>query len=57
LEYTLTGFSANLVIYAHNLGTVPPNTATIEIWDGKEMHIEKLESNFETSQAITIQMK
>ena len=57
LEYTLTGFAANLVIYAHNLGAVPPNTATIEIWDGKEMHIVKLESNFETSQAITIQMK
>ncbi len=57
IDYTLTGFSANLVIYAHNLGTVPPNTATIEIWDGKELHTVKLESNFETSQAITLQMK
>ncbi len=57
VDYTFTGFTANLILYAHNLGEVPPNTATIEIWDGKEMHVVKLESNFETSQAITIQMK
>jgi Bacterial lectin len=54
VTYTLTGHNAQLILYAHNLGTTPPNTATIEIFDGKERHTFKLEANFETSQAINI---
>ncbi len=54
VTYTLTGHNAQLILYAHNLGTTPPNTATVEIFDGKERHTFKLEANFETSQAINI---
>lgn len=55
LEYTLTGFKCDLVLYANNLGTVPPNTATIEIDDGHQKQPIKLESDMNTSEAVTLQ--
>lgn len=54
LEATLVGFGQDLVLYAHNVGMVPPNTATISVYDGVSTQRISLESNMETSEAIRI---
>ncbi len=46
-----------LVLYAHNLGEQPPNTAAISINDGKQTRRITLSSDFEGSEAITIEYK
>jgi hypothetical protein len=43
-----------LVMYAHNLGKYPPNTATLLIVDGDKTHKIQLNSNLNTSQGIKI---
>lgn len=53
-ETTILGFSQDLVMYAHNIGMVPPNTASINIYDGVTTQRITLESNMETSEAIKI---
>jgi len=53
-ELTLLGFSQDLVLYAHNVGMVPPNTVTISVFDGLTTQRVSLESNMETSEAIKI---
>ncbi|HEY3386461.1 MAG TPA: L-type lectin-domain containing protein [Saprospiraceae bacterium] len=53
-DATLLGFSQDLVLYAHNVGMVPPNTVTISIFDGLTTQRVSLESNMETSEAIKI---
>ncbi len=37
-----------ILLYAHNLGRIPPNTMTISIDDGKKEQILRLESNLNT---------
>lgn len=54
LEYTLTGFQTRFVLYAHNIGKIPPNTATMTIDDGNEKHTVVLESDLKTSEAIIL---
>ncbi len=54
LEVTLTGFSSNLIMFANNVGAVPPNTASIAIDDGENIEIIKLKSDLESSEAIAI---
>jgi hypothetical protein len=53
-DATLLGFSQDLVLYAHNVGMVPPNTVTISVFDGLTTQRVSLESNMETSEAIKI---
>jgi hypothetical protein len=54
IEATLIGFSQELVLYAHNVGMVPPNTAAISIFDGLTTQRINLESNMESSESIKI---
>jgi hypothetical protein len=51
----ITGFNARLILYAHNLGDIPPNTAAIEIDDGISKQVIKLKASLEQSEAIVIQ--
>jgi len=53
-ESTIIGFSQDLILYAHNVGMVPPNTVTISVFDGMTTQRVSLESNMETSEAIKI---
>ena len=54
IQATLLGFSQDLVLYAHNVGMVPPNTVTITVFDGLTTQRISLESNMETSESIKI---
>ncbi len=54
LQTTLIGFAQDLVLYAHNVGMVPPNTAAITVYDGLTTQRVSLESNMESSEAIKI---
>jgi len=53
-EATLLGFGQDLVLYAHNVGMVPPNTVTVSVFDGITTQRVSLESNMETSESIKI---
>ncbi len=54
IQTTLIGFAQDLVLYAHNVGMVPPNTAAISVYDGLTTQRVSLESNMESSEAIKI---
>lgn len=54
IHLILTGFGQDLVLYAHNIGMVPPNTASISVFDGLTTQRVSLESNMEKSEAIKI---
>lgn len=43
-----------LVLYAHNLGTKPPNTAVVNLLDGKNARRFNLSSDLKKSEAINI---
>lgn len=53
-EITLIGFSQDLVLYAHNVGMIPPNTVTVSVFDGVTTQRVSLESNMETSESIKL---
>lgn len=53
-DLTLLGFSQDLVLFAHNVGMVPPNTVTVSVFDGLTTQRISLESNMETSESIKI---
>ena len=55
MGYRLTGFQAQLILYAHNLGEIPPNTAALEIDDGFEKHVIKLKATLKESESIILQ--
>lgn len=55
LNYRLTGFQAQVILYAHNLGDIPPNTAAIEIDDGITKQTIKLKANLEESESLILQ--
>jgi hypothetical protein len=46
-----------LMLYAHNLGEITPNTAAISIDDGIEKQIRILRSDFDQSEMILLQYK
>lgn len=54
LEVVLVGFAQELVLYAHNVGMVPPNTVTVAVYDGVSTRRVKLESDMKTSESIRI---
>jgi hypothetical protein len=43
-----------LIVYAHNLGKDPPNTASVVIFDGNEKHVISLESTLGECGAVEI---
>jgi hypothetical protein len=45
---------SELVMKAHNLGTIPPNTALLKVWDGKEVHSIRISSILEKSGSIEL---
>jgi hypothetical protein len=45
IEVNLKPGLNKLIVYAHNLGTDPPNTAAVVIMDGTQKHVISLESN------------
>ena len=51
---TILGFSKDLVVYAHNVGMVSPNTVSVSLFDGVSTQRVTLESNMETSESIKI---
>lgn len=53
-QTTLLGFNQELVLFAHNVGMVPPNTVTVSIYDGQSTQRVALESNMQTSESIKI---
>ena len=54
IPVTLIGFGEDLVLYAHNVGMVPPNTVTVSIFDGESTQPVRLEADMESSEAIKI---
>ena len=54
IELTLTGFADKLVMFANNVGSAPPNTASISVDDGVQVQTLKLQSDKQTSEAIQI---
>lgn len=58
IEFTLNPNSQNnfIILYAHNLGRVPPNTASILVDDGTVQQSTKLRSNMASSGSINIKL-
>jgi hypothetical protein len=54
IQSTLLGFSQDLIVYAHNVGMVPPNTVTVTVFDGLTTQRVELDSNMETSESIKV---
>jgi hypothetical protein len=54
VELTLHGFSQKLVLYANNVGMVPPNTATIAVFDGQSTQRVELNADLRRSEALVI---
>jgi hypothetical protein len=46
-----------LSMFANNLGSIPPNTALMLIYDGKKRYEVRLSSNFEKNAAVKIKRK
>ena len=57
LELTLQGFEQRLILYANNVGQVPPNTAMVSVFDGNKTHRIELNADFETSESLLIQYR
>ncbi len=57
IDFTLTGFNADLIVYANNLGSEPPNTCSVVVDDGKTKQVVKLEADMKKSEAITLQFE
>jgi hypothetical protein len=54
IPITLLGFAEDLVLYAHNVGMVPPNTVTLSVYDGYTTQHVSLEADMESSESIRI---
>lgn len=54
LELTVHGFGNSLILYANNVGQVPPNTAMISVSDGSSYFKQELNADMETSEALVI---
>ena len=52
IQYTLKGFSSDMVMYAHNMGLIPPNTAAIEVKDGDKKYRFNMKADLNSSQSI-----
>ena len=54
LEAELVPGKNILIFHAENLGTIPPNTASVSIYDGTETYYAELKSTLDTSAVIEI---
>jgi len=54
IPITLIGFAEDLVLYAHNVGMVPPNTVTVSVFDGATTQHVSLEADMKSSEALKI---
>jgi len=54
IPVTLIGFAEDLILYAHNVGMVPPNTVAISVFDGLTTQHVNLEADMESSEALKI---
>lgn len=52
-----TGDSIQLVMYAENLGSLPPNTGLLIVYDGKERYEIRFSGDFKKSAAIVFRRK
>jgi len=58
IEISLEDSGSNsLLLYAHNLGTAPPNTVSLEISDGETSENIILNSDLQSSEAVMIRIK
>lgn len=46
-----------IILYAHNLGTIPPNTASVSISDGKKTQTLKLKSSLNNCGSINVKFE
>jgi hypothetical protein len=52
IYYTLRGFSSDLILYAHNVGLIPPNTAAVIVDDGTNKYQFNLKSDLKSAEAV-----
>ena len=57
IKLDLHGFDSKLILYANNVGAIPPNTASISISDGYDVQRIQLESDMKKSEAVVIKYK
>lgn len=55
IEVTLHGFNKKLILFANNVGMVPPNTAMISVFDGQTTQYVELNADMAKSEALVIQ--
>lgn len=55
INLSLTGFSAQLILYANNVGLLPPNTAALSINDGITTQKVVLNADMSKSESLIIQ--
>lgn len=53
----ITGDSLRLIMYAENLGSIPPNTGLLIIQDGNESHQIRFEGDYQKNSAIMLRRK
>jgi hypothetical protein len=54
IPITLIGFGEDLVLFAHNVGMVPPNTVTVSVFDGLTTQHFSLEADMKSSESLKI---
>lgn len=60
ITYHLTandGDSIRLIMYAENLGSIPPNTGVLVIQDGNEKHQVRFEGDYKRNSAVILRRK
>ena len=55
INLTLHGFNEQLILFAGNVGMIPPNTASVSIYDGHSLQKVELESDLEKSESLVVQ--
>ena len=54
IDFTLKGFSSEMVLFAHNTGLIPPNTAAVIVDDGFNKYRFNLKADLKTSESVRI---
>jgi len=54
IDFTLKGFSSEMILYAHNVGLIPPNTAAVIVDDGYNKYRFNLKATLKTSESVRI---
>ncbi len=56
IDIVLTGFNKQLILFANNMGAIPPNTASVEIYDGIETQTIVLDADKQSSEGVLIKL-